>query len=105
MTGIIQPFDGMTPKIAAGAFVAETAVLIGDVEVGAGASIWYGCVLRADLTAADLETCLTLDRYPFAVRVTEQDGLLVARADSKSVHVSTKPDAPGQYGDAKRANS
>jgi 2-phosphosulfolactate phosphatase len=38
--------------------------------------------LFADLTAADLETCLTLDRYPFAVRVMEQDGLLVARAEA-----------------------
>ncbi len=49
MSGLILPFDGMTPKLAEGAFVAETATLIGDVEVGAGASIWYGCVLRADL--------------------------------------------------------
>ena len=49
MTGLILPFDGMTPKVAADAFVAETATLIGDVEVGPGASIWYGCVLRADL--------------------------------------------------------
>jgi len=30
------------------AFVAETAVLIGDVTVKAGASIWYGAVLRGD---------------------------------------------------------
>ena len=49
MTGMILPFDGMTPKVAEDAFVAETAVLIGDLEVGSGASIWYGCVLRADL--------------------------------------------------------
>ena len=49
MTGLILPFDGMTPKVADDAFVAETATLIGDLEVGSGASIWYGCVLRADL--------------------------------------------------------
>jgi gamma-carbonic anhydrase len=49
MPGLILPFDGLTPKVAADAFIAETATLIGDVEVGAGASIWYGCVLRADL--------------------------------------------------------
>jgi len=48
MTGIILPFRGMTPKIAEDAFVAETAVLIGDVEIGPGASVWYGCVLRGD---------------------------------------------------------
>jgi carbonic anhydrase/acetyltransferase-like protein (isoleucine patch superfamily) len=51
MTGTILPFDGMTPRVAADAFVAETATLIGDVEVGAGSSIWYGCVLRADLNS------------------------------------------------------
>lgn len=40
--------------------------------------------LFADLTAADIETCLTLDRYPFAVRVTVEDGLLIARAEAAS---------------------
>jgi carbonic anhydrase/acetyltransferase-like protein (isoleucine patch superfamily) len=46
---MILPFNGMTPKVDETAFVAETATLIGDVEVGAGSSIWYGCVLRGDL--------------------------------------------------------
>jgi carbonic anhydrase/acetyltransferase-like protein (isoleucine patch superfamily) len=48
MTGIILPFRGITPKVAPDAFVAETATLIGDVEIGPGASVWYGCVLRGD---------------------------------------------------------
>ena len=48
MTGIIVPFRGMTPKVAESAFIAETAVLIGDVEIRPGASVWYGCVLRGD---------------------------------------------------------
>ena len=42
-------FEGRTPKVAATAFVAPTAVLLGDVEVGEGASIWFGAVLRGDL--------------------------------------------------------
>ena len=46
--GVIRPFGGFHPRIADGAFVAATASLIGDVEIGEGASIWYGCVLRAD---------------------------------------------------------
>ena len=33
------------------AYIAPTAVLIGDVEVGAGASVWFGAVLRADEAA------------------------------------------------------
>ena len=41
-------YRGKLPKVAASAFVAPTAVLIGDVEIGAGASIWFNCVLRGD---------------------------------------------------------
>ncbi len=40
--------EGKRPQIAATAFVAATATLIGDVIVEEGASIWYGAVLRAD---------------------------------------------------------
>src|SRR5215813_3872374 len=48
MPALILPHNGITPRIAADAFIAETAVIIGDVEIGSGASIWYGCVLRGD---------------------------------------------------------
>lgn len=48
MPALIKPFEGVTPKIAADAFIAETAVVIGAVEIGAESSIWYGCVLRGD---------------------------------------------------------
>ena len=42
-------FEGKRPTVHPDAFVAETATLIGDVTVEAGASIWYGAVLRADI--------------------------------------------------------
>jgi carbonic anhydrase/acetyltransferase-like protein (isoleucine patch superfamily) len=48
MPALIKPHDGIIPKIAPDAFIAETAVIIGAVEIGAAASIWYGCVLRGD---------------------------------------------------------
>jgi gamma-carbonic anhydrase len=48
MPPLIKSHEGVTPRIAPDAFVAETAVIIGDVEIGAEASIWYGCVLRGD---------------------------------------------------------
>ena len=51
MAGTILPFDGIWPRIAEDAFIAETAVIIGDVEIGPGASIWYGTVLRGDVNA------------------------------------------------------
>lgn len=43
------PFEGATPRVDPTAFVAPGAVLLGDVELGAGASIWYNCVLRGDV--------------------------------------------------------
>lgn len=41
-------FDGKEPRVASDAFVAPTAVLIGDVVVEEGASVWFGAVLRGD---------------------------------------------------------
>jgi carbonic anhydrase/acetyltransferase-like protein (isoleucine patch superfamily) len=41
-------FEGRRPKVHPEAYIAPTAVLIGDVEVGARASIWFGAVLRGD---------------------------------------------------------
>ncbi len=48
MDASLISFGGMTPRIDPTAFVAPGARLIGDVEIGAGASIWYNCVLRGD---------------------------------------------------------
>lgn len=41
-------YRGKTPKVHPSAFVAPTAVLIGDVEVGEQSSIWFGTVIRGD---------------------------------------------------------
>ena len=45
------PFQGKTPRVSPGAFSAETAVLVGDVTVGADSSVWYGAVLRGDCSS------------------------------------------------------
>jgi len=45
----IVPIHGKTPKIHDSAFIAPGCTIIGDVEIGAGSSIWYNCVLRADV--------------------------------------------------------
>jgi carbonic anhydrase/acetyltransferase-like protein (isoleucine patch superfamily) len=45
---LILPFNGKVPHVATGAFLAPSAVLIGDVQVGEEASVWFGAVLRAD---------------------------------------------------------
>ena len=41
-------FEGRAPTVDPEAFVAPTATLVGDVTVEAGASVWYGAVIRAD---------------------------------------------------------
>lgn len=48
MAPTILSFEGTAPRIDPTAWVAPTAVVIGDVEIGAGSSIWYHCVLRGD---------------------------------------------------------
>ncbi len=47
----ILPFEGKAPAIHETAFVAPGARIIGDVTLGAHASIWYNCVLRGDIHA------------------------------------------------------
>ena len=44
----IVEFEGKRPQIHESVFVASTAVLIGDVVLDEGASVWYGAVLRGD---------------------------------------------------------
>lgn len=48
---LILPYNGISPTIDATAYVAETAVVTGDVEIGAKSSIWFGCVVRGDVNA------------------------------------------------------
>ncbi len=76
MSGIILPYRGITPTIAPDAFIAETAVIIGDVEIGAGTSVWYGCVLRGDV-----------NKIRVGRNTNIQDGTIV--------HVNSDPD--GDY--------
>lgn len=46
---LILPYKGVLPTIAPDAFIAEDAVIIGDVVIGARSNIWFGCVLRGDV--------------------------------------------------------
>ena len=42
---------GKKPELASAAFVAANATVLGDVTLGAGSSVWYGCVLRGDINS------------------------------------------------------
>ncbi len=42
-------FRGIVPRCGEGVFVAQGALLIGDVEIGTDSSVWFGAVVRGDI--------------------------------------------------------
>jgi gamma-carbonic anhydrase len=69
--------NGKSPRIHSSAFIAPGCRIIGDVEIGPDSSIWYNCVLRADV-----------HRIVIGARCNVQDGTVI--------HVdSPKPQRPG----------
>lgn len=72
----ILPFGGKTPRIHPSAFIAPGCCIIGDVEIGEDASIWYNCVVRADVNFVRI-----------GARTNVQDGSVI-HCDSP------KPDKP-----------
>jgi len=46
---MIMAFQGRMPKIGRRVYIAPTAMIIGDVDIADGASIWFGAVLRGDM--------------------------------------------------------
>ncbi len=69
-------FGDVMPQVAASAFIAPGARLIGDVTIGEDSSIWYNCVLRGDV-----------ERIIIGARSNVQDGSVI--------HVSGARDGPG----------
>ncbi len=50
-SAVVRPLGEAVPRIAAGVFLADGVVVIGDVTIGRDASVWYGSVLRGDVGA------------------------------------------------------
>ncbi|TYL45629.1 gamma carbonic anhydrase family protein [Nocardioides sp. BGMRC 2183] len=73
----LYEYDGKRPTIHPDAWIAPTATVIGDVTVEAGASVWYGAVLRADISPIRI-----------GARSNIQDGVVL----------HTGPDAPMTIG-------
>ena len=46
---MLRQYKGMTPRVAAGAYIDQSAQVIGDVEIGAEASVWMNAVVRGDV--------------------------------------------------------
>ena len=68
---LIKSYRGVEPRIHETAFVAENAVIIGDVEIGEQSSVWFGSILRGDVNYIRI-----------GERVNVQDGTII--------HVSSK---------------
>jgi carbonic anhydrase/acetyltransferase-like protein (isoleucine patch superfamily) len=49
MRGVIRGYGGKRPRIGSSVFVAETAAVIGDVEIGDDSSVWYATTIRGDV--------------------------------------------------------
>lgn len=56
----VLPFRDHVPKINSDCFIAPTAMIIGDVEIGSQSSVWFGTVIRGDNSVIHVTT----NRYP-----------------------------------------
>lgn len=70
---IIQSVRGFTPEIGTGCFLAENAVVVGDVVIGNDCSIWFSTVLRGDVNSIRIGN-----------RVNVQDGSVLHTLYQKS---------------------
>lgn len=62
----VAAIHGKAPRIHSSAFIAPGCRIIGDVEIGADVSIWYNCVIRADV-----------NRVVIGARTNVQDGSVI----------------------------
>jgi len=63
---LVLAYGGRTPRIADDVFLAPGAVVVGDVEIGPGASVWFHAVIRGDLAPVRI-----------GARTNVQDGAVV----------------------------
>lgn len=52
--GLVLGWAERVPRIDADAFIAPTAVVVGDVRIAAGASVWYATVVRGDSASVEI---------------------------------------------------
>jgi carbonic anhydrase/acetyltransferase-like protein (isoleucine patch superfamily) len=71
---MIKPFRDNTPRIHETAFITDDAIVIGDVEIGAESSVWFGSIIRGDVNH---------------IRIGERTNI----QDSTVIHVSSKDHA------------
>ena len=72
----LEKYLGRTPRIDESAFVAKSAVIVGDVTLGPNSSVWPACVLRADINFIEVGEGTNI-----------QDGTIVHLADDFGVKI------------------
>ena len=72
----LNTFLGQEPRIPDSAYIADGAIVIGDVEMGEEASIWPGCVVRADINSIAIGD-----------RSNAQDGTIIHLSDDYGVTI------------------
>jgi carbonic anhydrase/acetyltransferase-like protein (isoleucine patch superfamily) len=91
---MILDFNGKQPKIEPGVFIADNALIIGDVEIGAGANVWFYTLIRGDVNYIRIgagcniqDGCIlhvASDRYP---TILEEDVVLGHRVTAHGCHI------------------
>ena len=77
---MIYPFQGMAPRVGERVFIAPSATVLGDVDIGDDVSIWFNCVLRGDVNAMTIGArsniqdlcCLHVTNHRWPLRVEEE---------------------------------
>jgi carbonic anhydrase/acetyltransferase-like protein (isoleucine patch superfamily) len=77
-SALVLAVNGISPRIAPDVFLAPGAVIVGDVEIGPGSSVWFNAVIRGDVAPVRI-----------GARTNIQDGAVI--------HLD--PDAPCTIGD------
>lgn len=81
----ILPLHGKTPRIHDSAFIAPGCRIVGDVEIGPEASVWYNCVVRADV-----------NRIAIGARTNVQDGTVIHCESPSEAHPDGFPTLIGE---------
>ncbi|HZV74090.1 MAG TPA: gamma carbonic anhydrase family protein [Conexibacter sp.] len=93
MSGTLIALGSRRPQVDPTAWIAPTAILIGDVIVGAESSVWYGSVLRGDIErivigdGANVQDCCVLHTDPGAPLIVERDATTGHAAILHGCHV------------------
>jgi carbonic anhydrase/acetyltransferase-like protein (isoleucine patch superfamily) len=81
---MIETINKKTPQVDPTAFIAPGAVVLGDVELGLQASVWYGCVLRGDINWIRV-----------GAKTNLQDGVIIHVAHrGQGTHVGSEVEVP-----------